>query len=169
MYVVGIDPGLSGAIAALALPKLSLVVFDIPTFSVQVGKKTRQRCDMRSTWLKIQGLAGGEPNLVVLEDIGGGRPMQQGATAFGIIAGALEMACVAASLPLHKEEPAVWKKALKLKAHKDRAARKDEARQLASRLFPAYAHLWALKSKDGRAEAALLAWYGATKILGVVA
>jgi hypothetical protein len=37
---------------------------------------------------------------------------------------------------------------------------KDASRQKASMLFPKFAHLWARKKDDGRAEAVLLAHYG---------
>jgi crossover junction endodeoxyribonuclease RuvC len=53
--------------------------------------------------------------------------------------------------------PQVWKKAYGIPGGREN---KDMARQKASMLFPKYAHLWARKKDDGRAEAVLLAHYG---------
>ena len=51
--------------------------------------------------------------------------------------------------------PQVWKRRFNLTSDK------DASRARASELLPAHAHLWPLKEHDGRAEAALLALYGA--------
>lgn len=147
---------------------IHITVSTIPNIRTEISGKTRTRMDFHGTWSAVQAFAAGAPNLVVLEDVGGGRPFQRGQLVQGHGAGALEMAIVAAGLPIHLETASVWKSALKLKPHKDRKERKGEARRAASRLFPAFSHLWALVKDDGKAEAVLLAWYGATKVLGYV-
>lgn len=97
-----------------------------------------------------------------MEDIerGGVRPHQSGGVSFGKVAGALEAYAIALALPLHMVPPATWKRTLRLNADK------DHTRLAASRLFPAFAHLWARAKDDGRAEAVLLAHYGVTHVLG---
>ena len=46
-------------------------------------------------------------------------------------------------------------------------AAKDQSRALASNLFPQSAYLFKRVKDDGRAEAALIAYYGAAKLSGV--
>lgn len=160
--MIGIDPGRTGAISVVHDAPLRVCVHDIPTVNVKVGGKVRVRMDFHRTWELLQGLAFEGPALVLLEDIerGGVRPGQSGGVVFGKIAGALEAFCVALGLPIHLVPPATWKRELRLTSDK------DETRLAASRLFPGFAHLWPLVKHDGRAEAALLAWYGITKVLG---
>lgn len=116
----------------------------------------------------MQALAANDPALVMLEDIeaGGNRPQQSGGVSFGIITGALEAYVIALQLPHRKVSPKVWKGVLKIKAGKTDAEKSAAARLAASQTFPGFSHLWPLVKHDGRAEAALLAYYGATYILG---
>jgi crossover junction endodeoxyribonuclease RuvC len=58
----------------------------------------------------------------------------------------------------------VWKKALKIKG--TGAEGKNASRVAASQLFPEHAELFSRVKDDGVAEAALIAWYGATQQLG---
>jgi crossover junction endodeoxyribonuclease RuvC len=53
--------------------------------------------------------------------------------------------------------PQAWQKAAGVRGGK------DGARQRACELFPNYAGLFARKKDDGRADAACMAWYAATK------
>lgn len=162
MYVLGIDPGLSGAIAAVNLENdIHIHICSLPTVQIKVGKKVRNRMNLHETWATVQAFAAGTPDLVVLEEAGV-RPQQAGGVAFGRVAGALEAFVVAAAMPINLVAAATWKRALKIPADK------DAARQAASRLFPRWVHLWARAKDDGGAEAALLAWYGATRVLGWV-
>ena len=76
--------------------------------------------------------------------------------SFGFAAGAAQAMATANAIPIRLVRPNIWKKALKL------TGGKDASRRLASELFPRYADQWVLKEHDGRAEAALLAYYAAT-------
>jgi crossover junction endodeoxyribonuclease RuvC len=164
MFIIGFDPGVAGALAALELrPEIKLQVLDMPTHKLRIGKTERARTDLHSLWLHVQALAAGGPALAIVEDVngyGGKGQSASGAFVFGHAAGAVEALIVAASIPLHKVPPATWKRALSIPADK------DAARRAASRLFPAFSHLWSRVKDDGRAEAALLAWYGALHVLG---
>jgi crossover junction endodeoxyribonuclease RuvC len=53
----------------------------------------------------------------------------------------------------------VWKRALGVKGDK------DVSRQRASALLPRHSGLWLRKKDDGRAEAALIAYYGAAQTI----
>jgi crossover junction endodeoxyribonuclease RuvC len=65
----------------------------------------------------------------------------------------------AAGIPLHLVSPAKWKRAYGLDADK------EKSRALALRLWPARADLFGRKRDHGRAEAALIARYGAERII----
>ena len=63
-------------------------------------------------------------------------------------------------IPLTMVAPLKWKRALGVPADK------DGARARASQLLPAHAGLWCRVKDDGRAEAALIAYYGVTVLGG---
>lgn len=77
------------------------------------------------------------------------------AFAFGKSTGAIIGAAAAQFWPIHEIAPATWKRAVGIKS----GSGKDASRALATHLFPTYSALFARKKDDGRAEAALLAWY----------
>lgn len=171
MRVLGIDPGTKGALALFQpshSPRIS--VFPFPTVTLRIGNKSRTRLDFDACWLLLLGLtATYEPDMAFIEDVNGfgGNPNAT-AAAGGVLmatAGALEMALVATETPRQKVTPSVWTKAMKVKA-KTSKERKDASRVLASQLFPESANLFSRVKDDGAAEAALLAYYGATHILG---
>ncbi|PPB79783.1 hypothetical protein LV82_02574 [Albidovulum inexpectatum] len=68
--------------------------------------------------------------------------------------GALKAMLFAAGIPIREVAPREWKASLNVPA--DKAA----ARRRAEEFFPDDAHQWSRAKDDGRAEAALIAWYG---------
>jgi crossover junction endodeoxyribonuclease RuvC len=66
----------------------------------------------------------------------------------------------ALNIPVHFATPPKWKKHFRLSSNK------EEARALALRLFPACADHFTFKRHHGRAEAALIAKFGAETIGG---
>lgn len=147
--ILGIDPGLSGALALYDV-NATLEVVDIPTLRL----KTKRVIDeyalariidnwssrIREVWLEQVGVRPGEGAV--------------GAFTFGRGYGTLRGICAANFLTLVDVTPAAWKGALKVRGDK------DESRLRASTLLPRHAHLWPLKKHDGRAEAALIALHG---------
>jgi len=92
----------------------------------------------------------------VLEQVAS-RPGQSSVATFrfGMGYGAL-IACVAANkTPMHLVTPSKWKK------HFNLSSDKDTSRQLAIQRFPDHYERFARKKDDGRAEASLIALYGA--------
>ncbi len=69
----------------------------------------------------------------------------------------------ALDIPLHFVTPQKWKK------HFGLTSDKDQSRLRAIRMFPAVADQFKRKKDDGRAEAALIALYGAEVLLTVAA
>lgn len=151
---VGIDPGLSGALAIVEPVPAVVQVFDMPTLEIN----GRNRLDMHALlallreWNMLHDIKG-----VLVEDVGA-MPGQAFMFPFGFACGAAQMAVTAVQLPLRLVTPQKWKKHYGLRGGKEN---KDQSRLLASRLFPAHAAKWARKKDDGRAEAVLLANYGA--------
>lgn len=152
---IGIDPGLHGAIAAYGPMLRTMAIADIPTHELTINGKKRLQIDKHalSALLKMQAKDGGR---AFVEDVHS-MPEQGVASSFsfGFVAGCIQQAVVDAGFELVLVPPQVWKRRFNVKADK------DAARARASELLPAHAHLWPLKKHHNRAEAALIALYGA--------
>jgi crossover junction endodeoxyribonuclease RuvC len=84
----------------------------------------------------------------------------QGVTSsfnFGFTTGVIHGIIAACGIEIRTVSPQVWKRHFRLLGQP-----KDASRAEASRRLPQFANLWPLMKHDGRAEAALLAIYGAT-------
>lgn len=158
MIHIGIDIGLTGAIAAIDAAGHSRV-FDLATVSSDAGN----RLDGRALILALRELCPHpHPGIVIAEDI---RPRPDDSKGHGNTMhsqgslmrsrGIVECACDIARLPIIWVQPATWKKRFGL-LKKD----KDESRQVALRLMPARKADLARKKDHNRAEALLLARYG---------
>lgn len=150
--ILGIDPGLSGAITLLS-PDGSLEVRDIPT--LQLKKRVIDEYALariiddwsnrvREVWLEQVATRPGEGSV--------------GAFTFGRGYGLIRGICAANFLTIMDVTPSTWKRALGVPAEK------DGARACASKIFPRYADNWSRVKDDGRAESALIAHYGMLKL-----
>ena len=154
--ILGIDPGLSGALALLdADDYLGLTIIDAPTLKITTNGKKRRRLDLYflAGWLDANASA---ISHVFIEQVGA--MPGQGVSSmfkFGEVFGALQGLVAANMIPMTYVTPQRWKK------HFGLTADKDAARLHASRLLPQFAHLWTRAKDDGRAEATLIALYGA--------
>lgn len=150
MIVVGIDPGISGAIARYNSSEASaatqLIIWDMPI--LEVNKKKTISPYLVANILKeaaapvyIEKVAA-MPNQGVTSMFNFGK-------GFGVILGA------AAGLGLQTTQVTAqqWMKALRCQKGK------DANRERACELFPQYADMFTRKKDDGRADAALLAYY----------
>lgn len=154
--ILGIDPGLSGALAFYD-PKLNtLAIHDTPTFIITVNKKPRRIMDEDELCRIIDIYQLSHELRAIVENVHS-MPEQGVASSFkfGVCFGAIRGALAALRVPRQYVEPAVWKRHFKLTSDK------DASRRRASELLPQHAALWSLKKHDGRAEAALLAYFGA--------
>ena len=156
MIYIGIDPGLSGAIAVFDTEKGHLSVVDMPVVEVVRNKKTKRELSpaMLAGILRMTG----KPCSAVVERVGA-MPGQgvSSVFSFGRSLGTIEGALSALEIPMTLVPPQQWQKAAGVRGGK------DGSRQRAAELFPNYASLFARKKDDGRADAACLAWYAATK------
>lgn len=152
--ILGIDPGLGGALAFYE-PALDMFsVIDMPTHTITVNKSLKRRIDLHQLASLIRANACADDHAIIEEVSASPQMGVTSAFSFGWSACAPVAILAALSIPYKLVRPNDWKRAMGLNADKDRS------RQRASQLMPAHAHYWPNKGHDGRAEAALLAYYG---------
>lgn len=160
-YFIGIDPGLSGAIARYDPATNDLVIHDVPTHELKRNGKTKREIDLHAVARILDDLTKLPGGSILVEQVGS-MPGQgvSSVFAFGKAYGVLLGVSAATFVPLDTVTPAVWKKAMGV------TASKDGARARASSLLPQWSHYWTRAKDDGRAEAALIAVYAARKAMG---
>jgi crossover junction endodeoxyribonuclease RuvC len=143
--ILGIDPGLSGALG-FYFPAVGRVALeDAPTADGEINSPALAA--------RIRAFT---PAMIVLEQVHA--MPKQGVSStftFGASYGQIRGVVGALGIPLYLVTPRKWKKHFQLSADK------EESRGRAIQLFPANAERLTRKKDHGRAEAALLAKYGA--------
>ena len=152
--IVGVDPGLSGAIAFLGEGR-ELEIFDMPTLEVTRNRKAKRDLNYHEIGRIFEGA--GDVQDFYVEGVSS-MPGQgiSSAFAFGKAAGAVIGVAAANFWRITEVPPVTWRRAVGLKSGEG----KDASRALATHLFPNHSALFARKKDDGRAEATLIAWYG---------
>jgi len=157
--ILGVDPGLDGAFAWLRRVDkgFELIVRDFPTVVVKKGKTNRREYSIAE--LK-QDFQNGYADHAFIEKV---HAMPgQGVTStftFGEGYGIVRTVCAFLETPTTLVDPAVWTRVVGLQS----GATKGEHCARAASLFPGYAQLFRGPRGgllDGRADAALIAWYG---------
>lgn len=151
-YVIGIDPGASGAVAILQRDGGLVQVFDMPCVEVVVGGKAKRRIspEMLAAELRLYADAA-----AYVEQVGA--MPGQGVTSmfsFGESLGLARGVLAGLGVPVQLVPPTRWKRSLNLNAGK------DGARALAAATWPAQAAEFRRVKDDGKAEAALIALWG---------
>jgi crossover junction endodeoxyribonuclease RuvC len=163
--VLGVDPGVRGGLAivstgnisvgnggdgAVAVPSIIVDAIDIPV----AGAGAKERVDV----LAIRGWIVEHGPAIALIERAQAMPGQGASSGFkfGRAVGAIEAAIALCGVPLTIIEPTAWKK-----FHGLRGKDKELSRQRALQLFPAAHALLAHKKDHGRAEAMLVALFGA--------
>ena len=156
-YIIGIDPGINGAIAVFEDGKLDAVI-DMPTLKIASGKTMKSHisaiglCGILETYTHFVKDA---QTHIVIEKVGA-LPGNGSVSMFnfGRSAGIIEGVVAALQRPYTYVTPQQWTKAV------GRAAGKDASRMRAMELFPTRAELFKRAKDDGRADATLIAyWY----------
>ena len=157
--ILGIDPGLYGALAFVELvggtPRVE--VFDMPIVAKQVNNISRSRIDKPALADLIANRVH-TLRCVVIENVHAlpkDGPVQ--AFTFGYGLGLLHGICQVYDLSVVNVPPHVWKSKYGLNTDK------HKSRAVASRFFPHNASVWNRAKDDGRAEAALLGLLGFTE------
>lgn len=152
-YIGGIDPGLTGALAVLDFETFHLHLWDTPTVSVQVGDKTRKRCDVEGF---VEAFLRFPIDYAVIENVQSTpNDGHVGAFTFGKVTGITIGIAAGLDIPLAGVAPAKWKMQMQVPADKEAAVLR------ASQLFPNCTAAWSRKMDHGRAEAAVIALYAA--------
>ena len=149
MLTVGIDPGLTGAVAFLRNGEY-VALFDIPTTLKGSGSVKQEVEPGGLKRMFLERLEGREDVAIALERVSA-MPGQGSSSvfSFGDTYGCCRSVASLTGYPLHLVTPTTWKK------HFGLGRDKEESRALASRLFPgAELHL---KKHADRAEALLMA------------
>lgn len=158
MLILGADPGFTGAIAFLDPGTMELQVHDMPVVAETKGKVIINL--MGLGMLLAPGSQHNQPKdgrfMAVIEKVHA-MPKQGGSSTFrfGEGYGALQMACAGHGYEMRYVTPHVWKKHFKLNSDG------NASRGLATQRFPANAGDFLRVKDHGRAEAALIALYGA--------
>ena len=144
MLFLGIDPGRQGALAVMDYHGMTVETQDMPdTIS-----------GLHDLLLRLPAVVSAMVETPFYPRMVGTKTVAVMAENFG----ALKSALLWREIPTFECRPAEWKKALGLSPNK------DESRAKASQFFPTCSGQWSRKKDDGRAEAALIAWYGAGRL-----
>ena len=151
MKVIGIDPGLSGAIAVLENNKV-LNIFDMPVMSE--GKKNKRQLNSAQLVKLIKDNISNNDDISVVVEQVNAMP-GQGVTSmfnFGQSFGILKGICSAMRLPVYFVRPAKWKKYFNLIN-----SEKDASRTRAIEIFPYFSPNLSRKKDSNKADAILIA------------
>ena len=146
--VMGVDPGLSGAIAFYYPSHPNAIsIYDMPA----IGKEVN--CAELRALIKQY-----RPDIAIIESVHA-MPKQGVSSSFnfGMSYGMVRGVIAACACPQFLVSPRKWKGTFNLTADK------DQSRRLAILMWPEAGH-FNRKKDDGRAEAALLAVYGSKNI-----
>lgn len=150
--ILGIDPGLTGAIALLTPDCAGAIdVWDMP----EVGKTVDPAA--LATLVREQ-----RPDAIVLEEVGPQpRDGVRQAFSFGQSYATARVVALMLEIPLHLVRPQAWKAHFRLRGGDEG---KEQGRALALRRFPVSHASFARKKDHNRAEASLIALYGAERL-----
>ena len=153
MYIIGIDPGISGAISFFEDGKI-LDVIDMP--SMAEGKKNKRQVNGSQIYNEIKKrikIVKKGKVCVVIEQVSA--MPGQGVTSmfnFGQSFGVIKGICAAMQLPIYLVRPAKWKKYFNLLK-----TEKEASRTKAIEIFPQISHMLSKKKDVNKADAILIA------------
>ena len=153
MIIIGIDPGISGAISVVENKKI-LEVYDTPTMID--GKKNKRQINSAQVTNIIKDRLKDEKEVVVVVEQVNAMP-GQGVTSmfnFGQSFGVIKGICAALSLPIYFVRPAKWKKYFNLIK-----TNKDASRTKVIEVYPEISSKLHRKKDSNRADAILIALY----------
>ncbi len=155
MIIVGIDPGIAGAICFFSDGKV-IDVIDMPTMAE--GKKNKKQVNGRQIYNEITLIKNkfmNEKMSVIVEQVSA--MPGQGVTSmfnFGQSFGVIKGICSAMELPIFYVRPAKWKKHFNLIN-----SEKDSSRTKVIEMFPTISNKLSRKKDNNKAEAILIAQY----------
>ncbi len=158
MKVLGIDPGLSGAIAILEDNKV-ISLFDMPVMSE--GKKNKRQLNSAQLVNIIKQNTSNDDEIAVVVEQVNAMP-GQGVTSmfnFGQTFGAIKGVCAALELPIFFVRPSKWKKHFELIN-----SSKDASRTKVIEMYPSLSNQLSKKKDVNKSDAVLIArFYNETR------
>ena len=159
MKIIGIDPGLSGAIAVLEDNKV-LGIYDMPVMTE--GKKSKRQLNSAQLVSIIkQNVSNNDELAIVVEQVNA--MPGQGVTSmfnFGQTFGAIKGVCAALNLPIFFVRPSKWKKYFELIN-----SSKDSSRTKVIEMYPTLSIQLSKKRDVNKSDAVLIAkFYFETKL-----
>ena len=151
MILIGIDPGLTGAIAILEGKKV-LNIYEMPVMAE--GKKNKKQLNSAQLVALIKEYANNNDDVVVIVEQVNAMP-GQGVTSmfnFGQTFGAIKGVCAALKLPIFFVRPSKWKKYFELIN-----SSKDSSRTKAIEMYPSLSSQLAKKKDVNKSDAILIA------------
>ena len=159
MKIIGIDPGLSGAIAILENNKV-LNIFEIPVMSE--GKKNKRQLNSAQLVKLLKDIISKNEEVSVVVEQVNAMP-GQGVTSmfnFGQTFGAIKGISAALKLPIFFVRPSKWKKHFELIN-----SSKDSSRTKAIEMYPSLSDDLAKKKDVNKSDAILIArFYSETRL-----
>jgi crossover junction endodeoxyribonuclease RuvC len=152
--VIGIDPGIDGAIAVLTVAGALIVIHDLPTLPDGPAGRRRANPALLVAVLAQTHAAHAFVELVHSRPTDG----HAAAFAFGMTRGVLDGVLAALAIPVTTIASSSWKNWIGLPPGKDGA--KDRSRAEAIRRWPGQAGLFARVRDNGRSDAALIGLAG---------
>lgn len=163
MRFIGIDPGITGAIAVLDDETDCIQFFDTPTFEVQSGKKMKKVPDTFAMTTMLEEAIEMRKVMATIEKVNAmpgrgknGEVQTIGATSafnFGMGFGMWLGVLAALKIPHQQVHPVTWKKLVMA----DMGKEKDASRIKAMQLYPRSTEGLTRKKDHGRADALLIA------------
>ena len=153
MMIIGIDPGVSGAISVLKNKK-DIEVYEMPTMID--GKKNKKQVNGSQVANIIKERLNDEKEIIVVVEHVNAMP-GQGVTSmfnFGQSFGVIKGICSALSLPIYFVRPTKWKKYFNLIK-----TNKDASRTKAIAAYPEISGKLSRKKDSNKADAILIARY----------
>ena len=151
MRIIGIDPGLSGAIAILEKEKV-IGIYDMPVMAE--GKKNKRQLNSAQLVSIIRDNIHSKDEIAVVVEQVNAMP-GQGVTSmfnFGQTFGAIKGVCAALGLPIFFVRPSKWKKHFDLIR-----SSKDASRTKVIEMYPALSNLLSKKKDVNKSDAILIA------------
>ena len=159
MKIIGIDPGLSGAIAVLEDIKV-LSLFEMPVMAE--GKKNKRQLNSAQLVNIIKENTNDDEEIAVIVEQVNAMP-GQGVTSmfnFGQTFGAIKGVCAALELPIFFVRPSKWKKPFELIN-----SSKDSSRTKVIEMYPSLSSQLAKKKDVNKSDAILIArFYTETRL-----
>ncbi len=158
MRIIGIDPGLTGAVSLVDTASGAYSIYDCPTLTIQKGSEGKQFYGPDLAANLLRDLLPIDFAVIEAQQVMG---IEGRVSAFTIGYGYAMWLSLLAAFGIKREivKPADWKRAMLL------GRDKTDSRLRAIELFPALSQQLRFKKDHSRAEALLLAEFGLRRIL----